>query len=652
MAVEKMVMLNVVGKLENLEETLYEVLKSETVDFVDAINQLSKNNAIYELDADDVDMIVDVSNLVPFIPDQEEKERLKKTHKLLDYFGIDAITLKDLENSTKTREDIDKLYEETKVFIEEEKAIREKIEMDEQFKENMAQFKNVDISISDLREMEYFTARFGRLERSARLRLKENYNHIVAAVFHTGSYKDEEVYLAIYPNEVALEADRVLQSLHWIDVPVMDYADGTAMETIEKINQEEVSLKNREKEIAKIRDDVYQERADEIRQTLAKGLLLGRIEEAKAKMAKSKKYFLLSGWASRDGLEKVRSIVKGIEGSSITAIDGEGERLLQTPPTKLKNHGFFRPFELLVRMYGVPEYNEVDPTIFVGITYMLLFGAMFGDLGQGAIFFLIGLFMSGKEKWVEMGGLLTRLGGSSMVFGLLYGSVFGSEELIPALWMRPFENITDALVFAIGFGVVLLLFAYGISFYNAYKNKDLYEGIFGEHGLMGFLVFAMLIIMLLDITQVIRLLPISVAGGILVLAIVLMIFKKPLMAKIQRQEVEYEEGKAGYYIESSFSIIELLISTLSGIVSFIRVGAFAINHVGLFLAFKTMADMANSEFANILILVLGNILIIGLEGLIVFIQGLRLEYYELFSRYYSGSGVEFKSDTLKLKKKR
>ena len=171
MAVEKMVMLNVVGKLDNLEEILFEVLKTESVDMVDAISQLNKSNAIYELDIDDVDMIVDVSNLVPFTPNEEERELYNKTQKMMDYYGIDALSLKDLENSNKTREDIHKLYEETKNFIEEVISIREKIEIDEKFKENMSLFKNVDISISELRDMKYFTARFGRLEKSARLRL-------------------------------------------------------------------------------------------------------------------------------------------------------------------------------------------------------------------------------------------------------------------------------------------------------------------------------------------------------------------------------------------------------------------------------------------------------------------------------------------------
>ncbi|MCD1147794.1 ATPase [Peptoniphilus sp. KCTC 25270] len=652
MAVEKMLMLNIVGKLDYMEEMLYEILHSGSLDMVDAMAQLNQANAIYDVESRDVDMMVDVSRLIPYEVNPVERERLAHTRQLMQYFGLTEEELEGLEDSLATREDLDALYEETKVYFEEEEEIKEQLALAHSFKENVSLFYNVDIDLNALKDMEFFTARFGRLEKAARLRLKENYHHILAMVFHTGSYENEEVYLAIYPNEVSEEAERVLQSLHWIDVPILEHAEGTTKETFEYFNRETEQLNQRLEELDEHKHEMFNERSEEIQKILAKALFYGRIEEAKEQMAHSKKYFLLSGWTDEEGVEEVRNRVKKYEGTHLTVLDEGNGNFISTPPTKLKNPSFFKPFELLVRMYGVPHYNEIDPTIFVGITYMILFGAMFGDVGQGLIFLLGGLLIRRKPNLKDMGGLLTRMGGASIVFGFLYGSLFGNEEILPALWIRPFHNINEVLIIAIGFGMLLLFMAYGLSFANAIRNKNLYEGIFGEHGLLGFLVFLMLIFMLLDLTGFLTLIPAKVAGAILVLSIVLMIFKKPIMAKIQNKAPHYAEGKTGYYIESSFSIIELLISTLSGIVSFIRVGAFAINHVGLFMAFHTMAEMAGTGIGNFIILILGNILIIGLEGLIVFIQGLRLEYYELFSRYYDGSGTAFNSDTLSLKNKK
>ena len=129
---------------------------------------------------------------------------------------------------------------------------------------------------------------------------------------------------------------------------------------------------------------------------------------------------------------------------------------------------------------------------------------------------------------------------------------------------------------------------------------------------------------------------------LLVASIVMMVFKQPIARKIEGNKRLYDQGKGDYYVESSFSIIEALLSVFSNLVSFTRVGAFAINHVGLYMAFEVMAKLAGGGIIGFIILILGNVLIIGLEGMIVFIQGLRLEFYEMFSKYYEGNGRLFR----------
>jgi len=133
--------------------------------------------------------------------------------------------------------------------------------------------------------------------------------------------------------------------------------------------------------------------------------------------------------------------------------------------------------------------------------------------------------------------------------------------------------------------------------------------------------------------------------GTAVVLLLLMVFKQPLAGLVTNNR-HHEESAADYYIEAGFGVIETVLSSASNIISFIRVGAFALNHVGLYIAFATMAEMLKSKTGGIAILVMGNIFIIGLEGLVVFIQSLRLEYYELFSKYYSGYGIEYKPISL------
>jgi V/A-type H+-transporting ATPase subunit I len=120
----------------------------------------------------------------------------------------------------------------------------------------------------------------------------------------------------------------------------------------------------------------------------------------------------------------------------------------------------------------------------------------------------------------------------------------------------------------------------------------------------------------------------------------------PLTHLVEKKRPLHGGDVSGYYIESVFEILETFLSMLSGTVSFIRVGAFALTHVGLFLAFETIGHMMNSTGGSIAMIIVGNIFILILEGLIVFIQGLRLQYYELFSRYYKGNGKLFNAISL------
>ena len=290
-------------------------------------------------------------------------------------------------------------------------------------------------------------------------------------------------------------------------------------------------------------------------------------------------------------------------------------------------------------MYGAPNYNEIDPTGFFAITYMLLYGMMFGDLGQGLVFVLASFLIEKKSK--IFGQLIRRIGFSASFFGLMYGSVFGIEDLIPTILIKPFDNIIKVLIASVAFGVILMVIAYILGIYNKlHKQKDFEEGVFGKEGFAGLLMMISFILIILNIVKV-NPMPMIVSIILLILSIVMMVFKQPISRRLLDIYPIYDQSSSDYYIESSFSIIEALLSVFSNLVSFTRVGAFAINHLGLYMAFEVMSKLVGGGFIGIIILILGNILIIGLEGMIVFIQGLRLEFYEMFSKYYKGDGQKF-----------
>jgi len=210
-----------------------------------------------------------------------------------------------------------------------------------------------------------------------------------------------------------------------------------------------------------------------------------------------------------------------------------------------------------------------------------------------------------------------------------------------ALLIRPMANIKTMLIGAVVLGIILITISYIYSLLNHYSYRNIEEGLFGREGLTGFLFFLTLIFGALGKATGKLTVGIGLPLGIMVVLLLVMVFKQPLAGMLTGHRL-YEDSPGDYYIEAGFGVIETILSVASNIISFIRVGAFALNHVGLYIAFATMAEMLNSKTAGILVLIIGNIFIIGLEGLIVFIQSLRLEYYELFSKYYTGYGVEYK----------
>ena len=443
---------------------------------------------------------------------------------------------------------------------------------------------------------------------------------------------NEENYLLVYPKIVEKDVSRSINTLGFIDKEVPDELLAS------EIDQEYQKTTDELNEINKEIDQINSQYKD-VLENLSYSLdYAKKSEDLKTKMAKGEDYFYLSGWVPESELSKFESLERDYKNTTLTTKDDKSVN--EQPPTRLKNKSVFRPFEYLVNMYGAPSYDEVDPTAFFAITYMLLYGLMFGDLGQGLVFLALGFWLSKKNK--TYGALLKRVGISASVFGLMYGSFFGREDLIPALLIKPFDNVMTVLVASVAFGVSLMVISYIIGIYNKVKKQDnIEEGIFGKEGLAGLMMMISFIIIILNLVEKSPI-PMPVGIIVLVMSIIMMIFKQPIARKLKGSKRLYDTGKGDYYIESSFSIIEALLSVFSNLVSFTRVGAFAINHVGLYMAFEVMASIAGGGFWGTIILILGNILIIGLEGMIVFIQGLRLEFYEMFSKYYEGNGRLFR----------
>ncbi|NMW85378.1 ATPase [Peptoniphilus sp. AGMB00490] len=641
MAVEKMKVANIIGNISDMDSVVLDILNLKCMQFMSTEANIAENKFTFSLDNEEnLERNLELNYISPIEEDQSHKSTAKKATEIMDFLGFDKIDEYYFEK-VNVKEDIDSFVKNISDKINEYEKTKENLKILDTLKENYELFKNVDIDLKDIADLKYFNSRFGFLDKDARQRLKKNYGNILAMIYHTGTVDNRELFLVIYPREAEKDVDRLLNSLNFTEVELLgENVEGTANLIYKNLEEEEENVKRKIFEIEEYKKNLLESRNEELKTTLAHMLSYEGIEKAKRYMLKSNKYFYLSGWIGDSDKSKLEKKLSKYRDLDIKYFDPKSENM--KTPTKLKNANFFKPFELLINMYGTPNYGEFDPTVIFGITYMILFGAMFGDLGQGAVFAIAGLILRKKNK--DFGGLLLRMGASSMFFGLMYGSVFGSEEIIRAMWFRPFENINDTLVIAIYFGIILLAIAYGIGIYNRLKSGKPDEAFFSKEGFLGVLIFVAMINIGMNVMGAKSLIPMNISLGILVISLIIMLLKRPILKILFNKEAE--GSAADYYIESSFGLLEALLSTMSSIISFIRVGAFAINHVGLFLAFKTLGEMVGSSGGNIAVLIFGNILILGLEGLIVFIQSLRLEYYEMFSKYYSGDGILFEADRI------
>lgn len=325
------------------------------------------------------------------------------------------------------------------------------------------------------------------------------------------------------------------------------------------------------------------------------------------------------------------------------------------PPTVLRNNWFAKPFELFVEMYGLPHYGEFDPTFFMSITYALLFGIMFGDFGQGLVLFILGYFLY-KKTGGQLWAIVQRISISSMFFGLLFGSVFGYENLLDPMFNalgfheKPIEVMANSftmplLLSAVGLGAFLILSSIILNTILKFKKKHYGEALFSQNGVAGVIFYGSIIAgvalqMGLQI-QVVN--PITITLFI-VLPLLMILFHIPLGKMIMKIKYQPHEGWGGFLVESIFELLEVVLSFMTNTMSFLRVGGFVLSHAGMMLVVMTLREMTGN--AGIVVVIIGNIFVMGLEGLIVGIQTLRLEYYEMFSRYFEGGGKKYIPTTL------
>lgn len=335
-----------------------------------------------------------------------------------------------------------------------------------------------------------------------------------------------------------------------------------------------------------------------------------------------------SGWIPRRQLADLRSVLEAhFHGRYWLEAREPSREEIADVPSLVRYPGWLKPFVPLVKSYGIPRYGEFDPALPFAVTYLLLFGAMFGDVGHGAVILLLSaalLRRLGRMAWIGVAA-----GAVSMGFGVLYGSFFGYEDLIEPLWLSPLQDPIRVLTIAIGFGVGFIVFTLLVSTRNKLVAGQVGEALFDATGLAGLVFYLGAVGSLASLAGAADIATPSGFAAALGLTVI-----------AAYKWIEAKAGLGERILVTAIETLETGINLFANTLSFMRVAAFSLNHVALALAVFTLAAGLGTA-GHGLTIALGNVVIIMLEGGIVAIQALRLMYYEGFSRFFSADGKAF-----------
>lgn len=637
MAIEKMELVNIAGLVKDLDDVLLKCCQSNCFHIELAIHSAEEEKTgLSTLNEENpyTPVLRKILNLASNFNAKFEK---------LNYSEIQTDDLKTIENRT------DEIQKQMNEYVLKLQDVRSEISLQEQALRQLKHLSGIDVKFERLFACEFVKIRVGKLpvDSYPKLSYYDDKDFFFIPFETTSSYVWGCYFV---PNSTAALIDDIFASLYFERIRIPDFVKGTAEKAFADLADEIQKEKDAEKALLDDIEKLKTEHFEYLNKAFVKLKFKNDTFELRKMVATINGKFYMIGFVPKADEKRFEALFESVPSVSIVFNPPDSDSQI-TPPTKIKNGFFSRPFSMLVEMYGLPSYGGINPTTFFAITYTLLFGIMFGDLGQGAIILLAGLFMTFKMKQ-KAGGILSRIGISSMIFGTLYGSVFGFEEALDPFYhaiglkskpLEVFKQTNFILISAVAMGVLLIIISITMNIITGFKQKDYEKALFGCNGIAG-LVFYMSVVIGGVFTYLgYKVFTLPFILGLIVLPLVLMFFRVPLanFVRYKRAHVGEESEGVGIFIaENIFELFEFLLSYITNTMSFLRIGGFVLSHAGMMMVVMTLAKGVSAG-ASPIIIIIGNIFVMAMEGMIVGIQVVRLEFYEIFSRFYEGDGKPF-----------
>lgn len=602
-------------------------------------------------------------------PDASVFERLQQVRAALDLPDLDGYKVSvplpsdaDFESATKIIDSVEDIHKKELTAADEEKRAVSA------YKEALA-FANLKVPYSDLESLSFLTLRIGKIdpEKIDDLKARLGSRGIIVKLGD-----DDSRILAASSKKARFALDGELKEAGFTELQVPKDFKGIPDEVLLTLERNKTEAAAALEEIQTERRNFAETHKDELYRLLQIYSIGSQIYSVENSLESTEFVYRITGWIPAflirkvmkdlDELTQSRAGIREFLPTEVPSVISGQEKV----PVQVKHGKIVSNFERMIFSYGSPLYGTIDPTPFVALFFTVLFGIMFGDAGQGLCFLIIGILCCLKKikisGWEKFGGIFCCIGISSTIMGLLTGEFFANETLLrpfalwvtglfgtphaPILHMMPSSDpasITRMFAFfgfTISIGFIINSCGLIINIINQFSLRRIGKALFGKTGISGAVFFWYVIIFAVRVA-LFKHAPAAYDWVIISVSLFLTACSEIFQRLVDGERPILENGLFSAVIGAVVEIIEVISSYLSNTVSFVRVGAFALAHAVLGYIINTFVELAPGA-GGIAVAILGNAIVVVLEGMIVAIQVVRLQYYEFFSKFFSETGREFK----------
>ena len=601
-----------------------------------------------------------------------DAEFFDNLQKVRNFLGIDDRETGVLSCERATDEDRNTASKLISLVSDIEKRVSDKIDdikrISDSYKEAQA-FSNLQVPYSHLEHLSFISIKIGRIPKDNLEGLKNSVGKH-AVIISLGD--DSSRIMAVSSKKSRFMLDTELKKYGFVNMEIPEDFNGIPEELLKNIENEKNESEKALEKLNEEKANFAETHKDEILKLLGSFSMGMQVRKIENRLESTSLVYRMTGWIpaadSRSFMKELDDLTEGrvaireylpLEVPSV--LSGE-----EQVPVKLNHGKFVSAFERMIFSYGSPLYGSIDPTPFVAVFFSILFGIMFGDFGQGLVFLIAGILMALNVvkvgSWNKFAPVFIAIGTTSSIMGLVTGEFFGTEKLLvpfaefvtglfgtpraPILKVMPSEDPNSVFVIfgifavTIGLGVIINSVGLIVNVINKFLQKKAGSAIFGKTGIAGILFYWYILVFALRIA-VFHHGPALHDWIVIGITLFFAAFGEPFERIFDGHRPVLENGFGAFVIGGAVELIEVVSSYLSGSLSFVRVGAFALAHAVLGFIIEMMSEKCG-PIGGLAVLIAGNAIVVVLEGMIVAIQVIRLQYYEFFSKFFNETGTEFK----------